>query len=240
MNELPSILIVEDDIDTRRLILRVLEKSMYSVSSVGTGAEVLGMVEKGLYDLVIVDLVLPDIDGLELTRKIKAGSSAAVIILSGLGETIDRIIGLEAGADDYIAKPFDPRELLARIRSVLRRPSRHQAPVQSTNSAFVFDRWQLDIPKRELRELGGDTVDLTSGEFALLHILVERPGRVLSRDQLMDGLHGVDTPAFERSIDVRIGRLRRKLEKDPKHPQVIKTIRNGGYMLASKVSSNKE
>lgn len=236
MDRLASILIVEDDLEIRRLIHRALTKASYSVDSVGMGRDVVSTVKKGLHDLVIVDLVLPDADGLELTRQIKAESSAAVIILSGLSDTVDRIIGLEAGADDYLPKPFDPRELLARVRSVLRRaaaPSRSESSISTT---FVFDRWQLNIAQRSLCELGGEPVELTSGEFELLQILVENAGRVLTRDQLLDKLHGIDTPAYDRSIDVRVGRLRKRIEENPQRPQIIKTVRNGGYMFSAKVS----
>lgn len=237
---LASILVVEDDADTRRLIQRTLSNSTFAVATVGAGRDVVQMVKKGLHDLVIIDLRLPDADGLDLTRRIKAESSAAVIILSGLGDTTDRIIGLEAGADDYVAKPFDPRELLARVRSVLRRPNREKTDSGSTGEGtYIFGRWQLEMSTRELRELGGEAVALTSGEFDLLLALVQNAGRVLTRDQLMDALHGIDTPAYERSIDVRIGRLRKKIEDDPNRPNVIKTIRNAGYMFASKVSTDQ-
>lgn len=239
VSSLASILVVEDDADTRRLIQRTLSNSTFSVATVGAGRDVVQMVKKGLHDLVIIDLRLPDADGLDLTRRIKAESNAAVIILSGLGDTTDRIIGLEAGADDYVAKPFDPRELLARVRSVLRRPNRDKKNSGSTNEGtYIFGRWQLETSTRELKELGGEPVLLTSGEFDLLHVLVQNPGRVLTRDQLMDALHGIDTPAYERSIDVRIGRLRKKIEDDPNRPNVIKTIRNAGYMFSAKVSSD--
>lgn len=239
-NGLANILVVEDDADTRRLIQRILSKSTFSVTTVGSGREVVRTARKGLYDLVILDLRLPDADGLDLTRRIKAETNAAVIIISGLGETMDRIIGLEAGADDYVAKPFDPRELLARVRSVLRRPRRDRTrPDNAGDGIYIFGRWQLETSTRELKELGGEPVTLTSGEFDLLHVLVQNPGRILTRDQLMDALHGIDTPAYERSIDVRVGRLRKKIEEDPNHPIVIKTIRNAGYMFSAKVSSDQ-
>lgn len=236
---LASILVVEDEAELRRIIQKTLSKSSFSVTSVGTGRDVVEMTRKGLHDLVILDLMLPDADGLDLARRIKAESNAAVIILSSLGETTDRIIGLEAGADDYLAKPFDPRELLARVRSVLRRPNREKTSTESAGDVtYIFGRWQLESATRELKELGGEPVSLTGGEFDLLLALVQNPGRVLTRDQLMDTLHGIDTPAFERSIDVRIGRLRKKIEADSNQPSVIKTIRNVGYMFTAKVSAD--
>lgn len=236
MAEIASILVVEDDVETRRLIHRTLSRANYSVSSVGVGREVIQMARKALYDLVIVDLILPDTDGLDLTRNIKAKSPASVIILSGLGDTVDKIVGLEAGADDYLTKPFDPRELLARVRSVLRRASRQTSKSDPIIRTYVFDRFQLNLETMTLSELGGEPINLTSGEFALLRVFVENPRRVLTRDQLMDALHGVDTPAYERSIDVRIGRLRKKIEENPSRPSLIKTVRNVGYLFAGKIS----
>lgn len=236
MGDIASILVVEDDAETRRLIQRTLSRASYSVSSVGGGREVVQMVRKALFDLVIIDLILPDADGLDLTRHIKAESSTSVIILSGLGDTVDKIVGLEAGADDYLTKPFDPRELLARVRSVLRRASSGAFKSEPVVRTYVFDRFQLDLDTMTLSELGGEPIELTSGEFELLRIFVENPRRVLTRDQLMDALHGIDTPAYERSIDVRIGRLRKKIEENMSRPSLIKTVRNGGYMFAGKVS----
>ena len=231
-----KILIVDDDPDVRDIVERCLKDAGYQVWSFADGSGVFDAVSEQNIDLAIVDLVLPDTDGLMLTRKLKEHSGIGVIILSGRGETTEKIIGLEVGADDYVAKPFEPRELLARVRSVLRRLGHDTADVLAETTVFTFDDWRLDVTARTLISPKGEHIELSSGEFNLLKAFIEHPNRVLSRDQLLDYTHANDTPAFDRSVDVRVGRVRKKIEVDPQNPQFIKTIRNGGYMFAAKVA----
>lgn len=231
-----KILVVDDDPDVRDIVERCLKDAGYQVFSSPDGSDVFDTVSQQDIDLAIIDLVLPDTDGLMLTRKLKEHSDIGVVILSGRGETTEKIIGLEVGADDYIAKPFEPRELLARVRSVLRRLGQEKTESPVDTMAFTFDDWRLDITARTLTSPKGETIELSSGEFNLLKAFVEHPNRVLSRDQLLDFTHANDTPAFDRSVDVRVGRVRKKIEVDPQNPQFIKTIRNGGYMFAAKVA----
>ena len=229
------IMVVDDDPDVRDIVERCLKDAGYQVWTFPDGSGVFDAVDEHDIDLAVIDLVLPDMDGLMLTRKLKEHSSVGVIILSGRGETTEKIIGLEVGADDYLAKPFEPRELLARVRSVLRRLGQ-VAPEAGDTTAFSFEDWRLDVTARTLVSPQGETIELSSGEFNLLRAFVEHPNRVLSRDQLLDLTHANDTPAFDRSVDVRVGRVRRKIEVDPQNPQFIKTIRNGGYMFSAKVT----
>ena len=230
-----KILVVDDDPDVRDIVERCLADAGYQVLLLEDGSKVFDTISENAIDLAIVDLVLPDTDGLMLTRKIKEHSDIGVVILSGRGETTEKIIGLEVGADDYLSKPFEPRELLARVRSVLRRISQESPESSVEVTVFAFDDWRLDITARTLSSPKGEAVELSSGEFNLLKAFVEHPNRVLSRDQLLDYTHANDTPAFDRSVDVRVGRVRKKIEVDPQNPQFIKTIRNGGYMFAAKV-----
>jgi two-component system OmpR family response regulator len=185
-------------------------------------------------DLVVLDLMLPGEDGLSLCRSLRQTTSIPVIMLTALGEETDRIVGLEMGADDYIAKPFNPRELLARIRAVLRRSGKGDAP-ELAASVLEFEGWRLDVTKRELVSADGVLQSLTAGEYNLLLALVQHPQRVLSRDQLLDLTSGRSAAPFDRSIDVQLSRLRQKIEPDPKTPTLIKTVRGGGYIFACNV-----
>lgn len=194
-------------------------------------------IEQGRFDLVVLDLMLPGEDGLSLCRRLRGDSELPIIMLTALGEETDRIVGLEVGADDYLAKPFNPRELLARIKAVLRRTGRAPRPSEATAAAVLrFEGWSLDVARRELRAPDGELVDLTAGEFDLLVCLAEHPQRVLNRDQLLDLTRGRDAAPFDRSIDIQISRLRRKLEDDPKQPRIVKTVRGGGYVFTARVS----
>jgi len=250
---MPSrILVVEDDPDVAQLISRILSETGYSISVTATGAAAAQIAQENRPDIAIVDLMLPDTYGLSLVREFKAQYNCGIIIVSGKGEAVERIVGLEIGADDYVTKPFEPRELVARVRSVLRRlaPANAEnhggAPTGSgtgenrfihsadTAPVYEFQGWRLDTWPRTLSN-GTTSVPLTTGEYQLLVVLLERAGRVLSREQLLDLTHGDHTPAFDRSIDVQIGRIRTKIEIDRAQPQIIKTIRNGGYMLAVSV-----
>ncbi len=234
----PHILIVDDDREIRSLVAQFLKKHGYRVTPAADGREMMGLMEKGRFDLVVLDLMLPGEDGLSLCRRVRAASALPIIMLTAMGEETDRIIGLEMGADDYLPKPFNPRELLARIKAVLRRAAdRGTASSSSEFAARIFDGWRLDTVKRELRSPDGALVPLTAGEFELLAALVERAGQVLSRDQLLDLTRGRDAAPFDRSVDVLISRLRRKIEEDPKEPSIIKTVRGGGYVLASGVDA---
>ncbi len=234
-----KILVVDDDPDVRDIVERCLKDAGYQVWTFADGNGVFEAVDEHGIDLAVIDLVLPDMDGLMLTRKLKEHSSVGVVILSGRGETTEKIIGLEVGADDYLAKPFEPRELLARVRSVLR--GLGQAD-DGDATGFSFEDWRLNVIVRTLVSPKGETVELSSGEFNLLRAFVEHPNKVLSRDQLLDFTHANDTPAFGRSVDVCVGRLRKKIEIDPENPEFIKTIRadgfdelDGGYRFSAKV-----
>jgi len=237
MSKSPHILVVDDDREIRSLVAQLLRKHGFRVTDAADGREMTQAMEAGRYDLVVLDLMLPGEDGLSLCRRVRATSSMPIIMLTAMGEDTDRIVGLEMGADDYLAKPFNPRELLARIRAVLRR-SGGEAPeaLGEEGGLRAFEGWTLDLSKRELRSPDATLVPLTAGEYELLVAIVERPGRVLSRDQLLDLTRGRDAGPFDRSIDVQISRLRRKLEIDPKEPQLIKTVRGGGYVLSCEVA----
>lgn len=211
----------------------MLEDAGYEVVTLGAGAVEKALDEK--VDPVVLDLGLPDIDGLTVTRSLKERGNVGVIIISGRGEATEKVIGLEIGADDYLGKPFEPHELLARVRSVLRRMApAPQAPTGAT-APFRFEGWSLDTLQRALTDPSGEPVSLSSGEFSLLRAFAEHPNRVLSRDQLLDFTHGMDTPAFDRSVDVQIARLRKKIEPDAQRPSFIKTVRNAGYIFSVKV-----
>lgn len=235
MSKHNKILVVDDEPDICDIVEIVLGEAGYEVSTLSNGSEALAHVNNHDIDLVVLDLGLPDVDGLSLTRTLKERTDVSVVILSGRGETTEKIIGLEIGADDYMSKPFEPRELLARVRSVLRRKSK--TPEQSAEGFqnLIFDGWNLDMMVRTLSSPDGEPISMSSGEFNLLKAFASHPNRVLTRDQLLDYTHDLDTPAFDRSVDVQIARLRKKIEPDPKKPSYIKTIRNAGYLFAAKV-----
>ena len=238
-----NILVVDDDPGICEVVREWLVETGYNVTTMEQGQGVIEAVAEQDIDLVILDLGLPDVDGLTLMQHLKSRFEVGLIILSGRGETSEKIVGLEVGADDYLGKPFEPRELLARVRSVLRRLQSTAPPVPvdagpgtEAVEGYAFDRWQLNTGTLELIGQDGERVSLTSGEIVLLQVLVERPNRILSRDQLMDLIHDNDAPAFDRSIDTKIARLRKSIERDPRHPELIKTVRNRGYILAAKVT----
>ncbi|MBL29610.1 MAG: DNA-binding response regulator [Rhodospirillaceae bacterium] len=235
MPDTPHILVVDDDREIRDLVARFLRNHGCRVDAVGDGRAMFQTLETGRFDLVVLDLMMPGEDGLSICRRLRQTSTLPVIMLTAVGEEADRIVGLEMGADDYLAKPFSPRELLARIRAVLRRAAALQRPAENTAAVLSFDRWRLDLSKRELSDSDGTLMPLTAGEFDLLAALAEHPGRVLTRDQLLDLTKGRDAIPFDRSIDVQISRLRRKIEDDPKEPSLIKTVRSGGYVFTPQV-----
>ena len=231
MTKSPHILIVDDDAEIRDLLARFLKKHGYRVDTAGDGRAMSKLMETARFDLVVLDLMLPGEDGLSLCRRLRVESDLAIIMLTALGEETDRIIGLEMGADDYLPKPFNPRELLARIKAILRRAGGGVRPTGDDRAKLlVFEGWGLDLAKRELRDSDGVLQPLTAGEFDLLVAFAERPKRVLSRDQLLDLTKGRMAAPFDRSVDVQLSRLRRKIEVDPKHPALIKTVRGGGYL----------
>jgi DNA-binding response OmpR family regulator len=231
-----NLAIVEDDPDVRGLLERCLVSDGYRVTALPTAAGLDETLSGGDIDLVIVDVGLPDADGLALTGHIRRSHDMGIIIVSGRGDLTDRVVGLEIGADDYITKPFEPREVLARVRSVLRRHARAQvaANCNEPRSLYRFEGCVLDAAAQAVLDAAGAPVPLTSGEYKLLEVFVTRPNRVLSRDQLLELVYANDTPAFDRSVDVRVGRLRKKLRDDP--PRLIKTVRNGGYLFTGKVT----
>ena len=223
------ILIVDDDREIRDLTGRYLRKHGFRVDSAADAKEMDRLLRDGRFDLIVLDLMLPGEDGLSICRRLRAATRIPIVMLTAVAEDTDRIIGLEIGADDYLTKPFNPRELLARIRAVLRRA---EGPLSHPDGGtLVFAGWRLDPARRELRDPDGVLVELTAGGFDLLAAFVERPRRVLSRDQLLDLTKGRDAQPFDRSIDVQVSRLRRKIEADPKKPEVIKTVRSGGYIF---------
>lgn len=227
------VLVVDDDAEICALLSRYLGSQGLRVSVAEDGAQLRAAMLEPLFDVVLLDLGLPDEDGLALIRDLRSRWQGPVIIVSGRGESVERVIGLELGADDYVTKPFDLRELLARIHSVLRRAHPTPPTGSPTRSGFEFEGLRLDVPSRRLVGREGSDIQLTTGEFDLLLALVQRPHQVLSRDQLMNAVHGRDAGPFDRAIDVQIGRLRRKLEVDPAKPQVIKSVRGVGYLFAT-------
>ncbi len=241
MVDSPHILVVDDDREIRDLLGKFLDKNGFRVTTAADGREMRRALDDWKIDLIVLDLMLPGEDGLTLCRNLRAESAVPVIMLTAMGEEVDRIVGLEMGADDYIAKPFNPRELLARIKAVLRRAKDFPA-VGNGNDEIVlsFAGWSLDLEKRELYSSDGVLVPLSGGAFGLLAAFVTHPGRVLSRDQLLDMARGRDAQPFDRSIDVQVSRLRRKIEDDPKEPALIKTVRSGGYMFTPTVEQKEK
>jgi len=233
------LLVVDDEEDIRELLGDYLSSYGFDVTTVADGAQMRAALQAQPHDLVLLDLGLPGEDGLTLARELRADSGLGIIIVTGRGQAVDRIIGLEVGADDYVAKPFELRELVARIRSVLRRLKAVGGPTPQASAAaeerLAFDGWQIDLATRSLCRPGGDVVPLTTGEFDLLAVFARHPNRVLSRDELMDSLHNREAGPYDRSIDVQVGRLRRKIERDPARPEMIKAVRGVGYMFTPRV-----
>jgi two-component system OmpR family response regulator len=229
----PRVLVVDDDIQLGELLSRYLGGRGLQVSLADNGSRFREAMRALAFDVVLLDLGLPGEDGFALMRELRARWAGPVIIVSGRGESVDRIVGLELGADDYVGKPFDLRELLARIRSVLRRAA-PSAP-ESAGLHYFFDGLDLDVPGRRLTGRRGEEIPLTTGEFDLLLALLAQPHRVASRNRLMNAVHGRDCGPFDRSIDVQVGRLRRKIERDAGTPQLIKSIRGVGYLFTAAV-----
>lgn len=239
MSEANKILIVDDDQEIRDLLASFLQQYGFDVVVAEDGQHMLAELDKQTFDLIILDLMMPGDDGLTLCRKVRANSNIPIIMLTAIGEETDRIIGLEMGADDYLAKPFNPRELLARMKAILRRSHGtidvEQTEVKPGRTRFVFNGYVLDLAARRLTSEDETEITLSSGEYDLLLALVENPQRVLSRDQLLDITKNRECGPFDRSIDVQISRIRHKIEEDPKNPLVIKTVRGGGYIFTPEV-----
>ena len=223
-----QVLVIEDDRKLAQLTARYLENHGLSVTTAEDGERGLGAFMRGVFDVVLLDLMLPGMDGMEVCRQLRARSDVPVLMLTARGEEADRVMGLEIGADDYIGKPFSSRELLARIRAQVRRARRKLGPGQKS---LVAGPLRLDLAAMRAT-VEGRLLNLTSYEFALLRALTERAGNVLSREQLLDATRGSTEEAFDRSIDVHVSRLRQKLEADPRHPRLLKTVRGLGYMVA--------
>lgn len=233
------LLVVDDEEDIRELLGNYLRGFSYEVVLVADGASMRAELARQPVDLVLLDLGLPGEDGLTLARELRAQARApGIIIVTGRGQAVDRIIGLELGADDYVAKPFELRELVARIRSVLRRLGDERPPrALETADCLGFDGWRIDLAARSLTDPEGGEVSLTTGEFDLLTAFVRHPNCALSRDRLMEIMHRREAGPFDRAIDVQVGRLRRKIERDPADPELIKSVRGVGYLFAPRVSA---
>jgi len=228
-----AILVVDDEGEVRTLLRKCFEREGFHVLEAKDGAELRARIEQHPISLITLDLTLGGEDGLELAREIRAKCNVPIVMISGKGDTIDRVVGLELGADDYITKPFQLREVLARVRAVLRRYAPTPPAVAAASERYAFADMVLDVSRRELARGAGSLQDLTTAEFNLLEIFVKRPHRVLSRDNIMDLLKGHAWSPVDRSIDALVGRLRKKIEPNPDEPRLIKTVRGVGYAFAA-------
>ena len=230
-----AVLIVEDDSDIRQMVAEYLGEHGYTVSQAQSGGDMREAVERSVPDVVLLDVKLPGEDGLTLARYLRERYDVGIIMVTAARDIVDRVVGLEVGADDYVTKPFDPRELLARVKSVMRRlQSRAPAPQQSPPASqprVSVGRCFLDVASHRLLDVTGQEVPMTSMEYDLLKVFIEHPNRVLTRDQILNLTHNRDWEPFDRSIDIRIARLRRKVEPDPNEPKTIRTVRGAGYMF---------
>jgi two-component system OmpR family response regulator len=241
MDQLSRIAVVEDDPEISRMMTNYMTEHGFEVTAARSGRDLDRVMSSGRIDCVILDVGLPGEDGLSICRRIRGKSSVPIIMVTGRGTDTDRIVGLELGADDYLPKPFNPRELVARVRAVMRRSAGGEQAPTPTPQTLVFEGWRLDMARRQLFAPEGTPRSLTSGEFNILSIFCQNPRKVLSRDDLLDLLHGRAAAVFDRSIDVQISRLRRKIETNLKDPSFIKTVRYGGYFftpLVSEVAAN--
>ena len=229
------ILIVDDDLEIRQLLARYLSEQGFQITTAESGSGMNQALASRAHDLVVLDVMLQDASGLDLCRTLRSQSTTPIILLTALKEDMDRIVGLEVGADDYVSKPFNPRELLARIRAVLRRSAR--PPAEAAQLAYLFEGFQAEVDARRVLDLDGVEVPLTAAEFDLLLVFLQRPGRVLSRESILD-LTGKDAASFDRSIDVLVSRLRRKLG-DTGRFSLLKTLRNGGYQFTARVERTR-
>jgi DNA-binding response OmpR family regulator len=237
MGAAASILIVDDDSRLRRLLSRFLGREGFQVREAGDADEMRRSLSVRTVDLIVLDLMLPGEDGLSLARELRAASDVPIVMLTGKGSTLDKVVGLEVGADDYVTKPFDERELLARIRTVLRRTARRNSARDEMPAARIarFRGWQVDLSAHEVIAPDGTRVAVTGNQFQLLVSMLARPHHVLTRQEILDLVFGRDWSPSDRSIDVLVAKLRRKLEDDPRDPQVIKTVRGVGYKFTARV-----
>ncbi len=238
MNAQPHIIVVDDHRDIRDLVGKYLSQHGYRVSVADSGPSLRKMLQAASPDLIILDIMMPGEDGLAVCRQIRATHQLPIIFLTAMAEDTDRIIGLELGADDYLVKPFNPRELLARVRAVLRRATSLPQQCEMLRSETIrFDHWQLNLGRRELQRNDGVGIPLSTAEFRLLKVFLERPRLVLTREQLLDLTVGRSSHPFDRSIDNQVSRLRKKIETDPKNPGIIQTHWGGGYSLVAEVEA---
>jgi two-component system OmpR family response regulator len=238
MSERPHVLIVDDDREIRGLLAQYLEKHEFRTTAVAEGKEMRRVLDRSHVDLLVLDLMLPGEDGLSLCRELRSRSQLPIIMLTARGEDVDRIVGLELGADDYVAKPFNPRELLGRIKAVLRRSAHApRDPSPESVRAFTFGDWRLDTVTRTLTNSEGREQALSGAEYRLLAVLLGAGNRVLTRAQLTELLRGRDADPFDRSIDVRVSRLRQILGDDARAPQIIKTVYGEGYVIGVSVAT---
>jgi len=228
------VLIVEDDAEISRLVQDLLSREGFDVRAAENADDMTEAMTAAAPDLIILDLMLPGEDGLSICRRLRANSDVPILMLTAKNDDIDRVVGLEMGADDYLAKPFNPRELLARVRAILRR-TQGDTPVRSENRRFGFDRFVMDVDARMLSTQSGEQLSLTSAEFDLLACFVQRPRRVLSRDQLLDWTRGREADPFDRTIDMSVSRLRKKLNAYAPGSDFITTVRNNGYLFVPTV-----
>lgn len=235
----PHILVVDDHRDIRDPLAQYLKKNGFRAMTADGGSALRQAIKAQAFDLIILDIMMPGEDGLTLCRFLRETTNTPIILLTAVSEETDKIIGLEMGADDYITKPFNPRELLARVKAILRRAQ--SLPPQREPKAgitYSFDGWEFNSTTRQLSKNGSDDVGLSTGEFALLSILVERPNMVLTRDQLIDLTRGRNAGPFDRAVDNQVSRLRKKIEEDPKNPLLIQTVWGGGYKFAGTVEKS--
>ena len=238
MESVSRIAVVEDDPEISRMVVNYMNDNGFEVTAARSGRDLDRVLSSGgKIDCVILDVGLPGEDGLSICRRLRGKSAIPIIMVTGRGTETDRIVGLELGADDYLPKPFNPRELLARVRAVIRRSGAPEPAATPSPEVVMFEGWKLDMARRQLFAPDGAPRSLTSGEFNILAIFCQNPRKVLSRDDLLDMLHGRAAAVFDRSIDVQISRLRRKIETNLKDPSFIKTVRYGGYFFTPQVTT---
>lgn len=238
MDDAAHIVVVDDHGDIRDLVQQYLEQQGYKVTAVESGAALRRLLERQIADLIVLDVMMPGEDGLSVCRQLRASAGIPIIFLTAMADETDRIIGLELGADDYLVKPFNPRELLARIRAVLRRSTNAHMPIVASSPKNIrVGPWRVNLGRQEISGEDGVGIPLSSAEFRLLKVFIERPGLVLSREQLLDLTVGRTADIFDRSIDNQVSRLRKKIEDNPKNPTIIKTHWGGGYSLSAEVAA---
>lgn len=230
----PRLLLVEDDVGIARLVVEAMQESGMMTDVAADGAEMDLCLGRAAYDALLLDVMLPGESGIAICRRLRADSAIPILMLTALGDEIDRVVGLEVGADDYVTKPFSTRELVARVRSLLRRASYGQ-PARDLPKVLRFDGWRIDARRRQVHDPGNIRIPLTTAEFDLLYAFCLNPNRIITRDELLAMTHAGLAGPIDRSIDVHVSRLRRKIEADPRTPEMLRTVRLGGYMFTAKV-----